>query len=71
MASLEIEIRLNGELRLIPSGWTLLDLLEEVGRDPRTVAIELNGAIIRQGSLGSHRVADGDRVEVVHFVQGG
>ncbi len=67
----EIEIQLNGELRRCALGSTLLTLLDGLGRDPRTVAVELNREIIRRPRLGSHRLENGDQVEVVHFVQGG
>ncbi|MCB1034304.1 MAG: sulfur carrier protein ThiS [Acidobacteria bacterium] len=66
-----MEIRLNGALRKLPEGSTLLSLLESLGRDPRTVAVELNRSIVRRAHLAEHRLEDGDRVEVVHFVQGG
>lgn len=65
------EIVLNGEPRHLPVGATVLDLLAELGRDPRTVAVERNGDIVRRPDYGATRLAAGDRLEVVHFVQGG
>lgn len=66
-----IEIQLNGEPKLLEGGATLLTLVQSLGRDPRTVAVELNRQIVRRPQLGDHRLEAGDRVEVVHFVQGG
>ena len=66
-----LEIFLNGEARQLPVGATVLDLVAELGRDPRTVAVERNGAIVRRGDYGAAVLAAGDRLEVVHFVQGG
>jgi thiamine biosynthesis protein ThiS len=66
-----IEVVLNGEPRQVAEGATLLDLLAELGRDPRTVAVERNGDIVRRPDYGATRLAAGDRLEVVHFVQGG
>lgn len=66
-----IEIALNGEPRRVAEGSTLLDLLAELGRDPRTVAMERNGDLVRRADFGEVRLAAGDRVEVVQFVQGG
>lgn len=65
------EIFLNGEPRQLAEGATLLDLLAGLGRDPRTVAVERNGDIVRRPDYGTTRLAPGDRLEVVHFVQGG
>lgn len=66
-----IEIVLNGEARPLALGATLLDLLAELGRDPRTVAVERNGEIVRRPDYGAIVLVAGDRLEVVHFVQGG
>jgi thiamine biosynthesis protein ThiS len=65
------EISLNGEARAFRTGETLLDLLAALGRDPRTVAIEKNGAIVPRSEYGAAPLAAGDRIEIVHFVQGG
>ena len=66
-----LEIVLNGEPRRLSESSTVLDLLAELGRDPRTVAVERNGEIVRRASYGQIEIASGDRLEVVHFVQGG
>jgi thiamine biosynthesis protein ThiS len=66
-----IQIAVNGEPRRVAEGATLLDLLGELDRDPRLVAVERNGDLVRRPELGSVRLAEGDRVEVVQFVQGG
>ena len=65
------ELTLNGEPRRLPEGATVLDLLRTVGRDPRTVAVERNGEIVRRAEYGATHLGAGDRLEVVHFVQGG
>ncbi|MCB1056047.1 MAG: sulfur carrier protein ThiS [Acidobacteria bacterium] len=66
-----IDIRLNGEAHTLAAPATLLSLLAAVGRDPRAVAIEHNGEIVRRARYGETPLESGDRVEVVHFVQGG
>ncbi|HEV7671998.1 MAG TPA: sulfur carrier protein ThiS [Thermoanaerobaculia bacterium] len=66
-----MEISLNGETRTVAPGETLLDLLAALGRDPRTVAIEKNGAIVPRSEYGAAPLSAGDRIEIVHFVQGG
>ncbi len=47
----EISITLNGEARKIPAGWTLIDLLASLDRDPQTVAIEHTGEIVPRNPL--------------------
>lgn len=66
-----MQIILNGEPRDLAQGVTLTDLLAEVGRDPRTVAVEYNGEILPRRDFADLDLADGDRLEIVHFVQGG
>lgn len=67
----EIDITLNGEPRRAGPGETVLQLLAELGRDPRTVAVEHNGELLARDRYGSTSLREGDRLEVVHFVQGG
>lgn len=66
-----LDLSLNGDPHRVPAGATVLDLLAELGRDPRTVAVERNGEIVRRAEYGGTRLEAGDRLEVVHFVQGG
>lgn len=66
-----IRIWVNGELTEAPAGLTLAAWLESLGRDPRTVAIEKNGALVPRARFGDTPLDDGDRLELVQFVQGG
>jgi thiamine biosynthesis protein ThiS len=67
----EMEILVNGEPRRVAEPSSLLDLLETLGLDPRTVVVELNREIVRRPRLGETALAAGDAVELVHFVGGG
>ena len=67
----ELNIVVNGESRRVPGPATLLDLLEHLGLDPRTVVVERNRKIVRSPKLGDTAVAEGDAIELVHFVGGG
>ena len=67
----ELNILVNGESRRVPGPATLLDLLEHLGLDPRTVVVERNREIVRRPKLGDTAVAEGDAIELVHFVGGG
>jgi thiamine biosynthesis protein ThiS len=67
----QLEIMVNGESRRIPGPASVADLLHHLGLDPRTVVVELNREIVRRPRLGATALADGDAVELVHFVGGG
>lgn len=64
-------VLLNGEAREVAAGATVLDLLDSLGRHPRTVAVEHNGEILPRERYAGAALRDGDRLEVVGFVQGG
>ena len=66
-----VQVVVNGDARELPGGLTVAGLVETLGRDPRTVAVEHNGSILPRSRYGETVLADGDRVEIVHFVQGG
>jgi thiamine biosynthesis protein ThiS len=67
----ELAVVINGEPRTVPGPATLLDLLAHLGLDPRTVVVERNREIVRRTRLGETNLAEGDAVELVHFVGGG
>lgn len=50
---------------------TVAALLEAQGFKPERVAVERNGAIVRRADFGAVTLADGDKIEIVHFVGGG
>jgi thiamine biosynthesis protein ThiS len=64
-------LSLNGEPHDAAAGATVLDLVASLGCDPRTVAVERNGELVPRAAYAGTRLAAGDRIEVVHFVQGG
>ena len=66
-----LTIKTNGEERQIERGSSLLDLLQALDLDPRYVVVELNRNIVRRPALAVTPLADGDEIELVHFVGGG
>jgi thiamine biosynthesis protein ThiS len=66
-----MRVSINGEPHDIPGPITLAGLLEHLGLDPRMVVVEHNRAIVRRGTLAEVPLAEGDMVELVHFVGGG
>jgi len=65
------QIVVNGEARELEPGTRLLDLLASLSLDPRAVAVEKNGEVLRRAQLGQVELQPGDRLEIVRFVQGG
>ncbi|GAA4860196.1 sulfur carrier protein ThiS [Luteimonas vadosa] len=66
-----MQIQLNGEVRKLPPGSTLLKLLESEDLATRRVAVEINGEIVPRSQHAIHDLQDGDRVEIVHALGGG
>ncbi len=64
-------ILLNGEPKEIPAHLAVAGLIQELGLTPERLAVEVNRRIIRRADWPSTRLAEGDKVEIVHFVGGG
>jgi thiamine biosynthesis protein ThiS len=67
----ELLLTVNGEPRRIAPGATIADLVASLGLDPRKVAVERNAEIAPRSTLAEVLLADGDVLEIVHFVGGG
>jgi sulfur carrier protein len=67
----QIEIVVNGQVRLAPSGCTLRKLLVWLEVDPERVAVELNRSIVQRQSWDETTVGPGATLEIVQFVGGG
>ena len=65
-----LSITVNGELRRTPAG-SIADLVRSLELDPAKVAVERNGVIVPRSTLATVGLAEGDRLEIVHFVGGG
>ena len=46
-------------------------LVAALGLDSRKVAVERNLEIVPRSTYGATPVAEGDRIEIVHFIGGG
>lgn len=66
-----MKIFVNGEDKEVPAELTVRGLIEWLGLTEGPVAIERNGDLIPRAEHVSVHLADGDVVEVVHFVGGG
>ena len=66
-----VVLQVNGKEVALEAALSLDALVRSLGRDPRSVALERNGVIVRRAQFGEVRVAAGDVIEIVQFVQGG
>jgi len=63
-------ITLNGDTRRTAAA-TIAELVRELDLAPEKVAVERNGEIVPRSTLAEAALAEGDRLEIVHFVGGG
>lgn len=61
----------NGEDRAFAAVRDVAELVARLGLDSRKVAVELNLAIVPRSAYASTLLAEGDRIEIVHFIGGG
>ncbi|MBF2002582.1 MAG: thiamine biosynthesis protein ThiS [Synechococcales cyanobacterium C42_A2020_086] len=66
-----VTLQVNGEPRQCPAQTPLPQLLEQLGMNPRLVAVEYNGEILHRQFWADTQVQDGDRLEIVTIVGGG
>ena len=64
-------ISVNGDDREVPDGITVAGLLADLGLTERRVAVAVNRDVVTRSQHAAHALGEGDRVEVVHAVQGG
>ena len=66
-----MQITVNGTPTDLPEGATLAALIEQLGLAGQRIAVEVNEELVPRGCFAEHRLAAGDRVEVIHAVGGG
>ena len=66
-----MRVEVNGETREVPGGTTVRALVELLGLTEGPVAVERNGELVRRADHPTAVLAEGDVVEIVHFVGGG
>ena len=62
---------INGEEREVAEGVNLSELVKILQLTPERVAVELNHQVVRRAQWVETNLAEGDRLEIVHFVGGG
>lgn len=66
-----ITITVNGEVQVCSPKTQLPELLEEMGLNPRLLAVEYNGEILHRQFWQETEIAEGDKLEIVTIVGGG
>jgi sulfur carrier protein len=66
-----MQVIVNGEPKLLPPGAIVAELLDALGLTGKRVAVERNGEIVPKSTHASHRLVQGDRLEIVVAVGGG
>jgi thiamine biosynthesis protein ThiS len=66
-----MQLTVNGKARQVEGPLTLLGLVEQLGIDPRIIAVEHNGDIVKRDRYAETGLADGDKLEIVRMVGGG
>lgn len=66
-----MKLTVNGEVREVPEGLTVRGLVEHLGLTEGPVAVEKNREVVPRAEHASVALADGDVLEIVHFVGGG
>jgi thiamine biosynthesis protein ThiS len=66
-----MRLTINGEERVLNSVDDVAGLIAALDLNPRKVAVERNLEIVPRSLYASTAIADGDRIEIVHFIGGG
>ncbi|MDZ4820116.1 MAG: sulfur carrier protein ThiS [Planctomycetota bacterium] len=67
----DVTITLNGETRTVPPDTTVSQVIDQLGLNPRYVAVEVNLDLVPRTSHADQRLHEGDRLEIVTLVGGG
>lgn len=64
-------VRVNGASHEVPSGTTLLQLLESMGIRREGVAVAVRRQVVPRGEHAARELQDGDEIEILRAVGGG
>lgn len=64
-------LTVNGETREIARATNIAELVEELGLPAPATLVEHNGLALRRTEWLAHRLAQGDRIELIRIVAGG
>jgi len=66
-----MQLTINGETRAFSDVADVAALVSALGLDTKKVAVERNLEIVPRSAYAKTTLADGDRIEIVHFIGGG
>ena len=66
-----MQIQVNGSPTDIAESCTLSALIDALELTDRRLAVEVNEGLVPRSLFAEHRLAPGDRVEIIHAVGGG
>ena len=66
-----VHLQVNGKATICPRQTHLPELLNQLGLNPRLVAVEYNGEILHRQFWDQTPMQEGDRLEIVTIVGGG
>lgn len=66
-----MKLTINGESRKFEEHLSISELLRALSLESRKIAVERNLEIVPKSAYDKTALADGDRIEIVHFVGGG
>ena len=66
-----IRLSVNGKHVELERATPLLAYLEQIGVNPRAIAVEHNGTIVERSAYEAVTLREGDTVEIVRMVGGG
>ena len=70
-ATSTIEVDVNGEAKRLAAAATVAVLLEGLDLGGKRVAVAVNRKVVIRSRYAEHRLAEGDRIEILEAVGGG
>ena len=66
-----MQLTINGDARSFETPLTIAALLDQLGLKQDRVAVEYNRTLLSRAEWAATSLAEGDTLEIVHFVGGG
>jgi sulfur carrier protein len=66
-----IEITVNGKSEQLDESASVMDLISTMALQGKRIAVEVNGDIVPASQHAKHKLAAGDKVEIVGAIGGG
>ena len=67
-----MNLTINGEVYSdLPDDISVADLLLHLSLPPKKIAIERNLEIVSKSTFETTKLAEGDKLEIIHFIGGG